>query len=65
MWTLRDLQAGDKPDEAGWQAFLAAAPGSGLTFTALDEAARWWWSRSIPRTPLSAGRAEGELAEAA
>jgi hypothetical protein len=53
------------PTEAGWQAFLAAAPGSGLTFTALDEAARWWWSRSIPRTLLSAGRAEGELAEAA
>jgi superfamily II DNA or RNA helicase len=53
------------PTESGWQAFLAAAPGSGITFTALDDAARWWWSRSIPRTLLSAGRAEGELAEAA
>ncbi|MDP2316561.1 MAG: SNF2-related protein [Pseudomonadota bacterium] len=42
------------PTEAGWQAFLAQAPGSGLKFGELAEAGRWWWGRTIPRNLLSA-----------
>ena len=42
------------PTEAGWQAFLAHAPASGLKFGELAEAGRWWWGRSIPRNLLSA-----------
>ncbi len=41
------------PSEAGWQAFLAQAPDSGLKFGELAEAGRWWWGRSIPRNLLS------------
>jgi hypothetical protein len=51
------------PTEAGWQAFLAQAPASGLKFGDLDAAGRWWWGRAIPRNLLSA--AEGEDEEAA
>ncbi len=46
------------PTEGGWQAFIDAAPGSGLKFGELAEAGRWWWGRSIPRNLLS-GEAEG------
>ena len=46
------------PTEAGWQAFLAQAPASGLKFGELAEAGRWWWGRSIPRNLLSADEGE-------
>ena len=49
------------PTEAGWRAYLDAAPTSGLKFGELDAAGRWWWGRGIPRNLLSAG--EGEDAE--
>ncbi|MFN7145507.1 MAG: helicase-related protein, partial [Myxococcota bacterium] len=42
------------PTDAGWQAFLAQAPGSGLKFGEIAEAGRWWWGRTIPRNLLSA-----------
>ncbi len=44
------------PTDAGWQAFLELAPTSELSFTQLEEAGLWWWSRRIPRTLLSAAR---------
>jgi hypothetical protein len=44
------------PTQAGWSTFLAMAPGSGLTFTQLSDAARYWWSAPIPRSLLSAGK---------
>ncbi len=50
------------PTEAGWRAFLAAAPGSGLKFGELAEAGRWWWGRAIPRNLLSGAEDEGENA---
>ena len=46
------------PTLAGWQAFLEAAPRSGLKFGALEEAGMYWWGRRIPRDLLSAGRKE-------
>ncbi|MCB9746737.1 MAG: DEAD/DEAH box helicase family protein [Alphaproteobacteria bacterium] len=42
--------------EAGWQRFLALAPDSGLKFTALDEAASWWWGQKLPRSLLADAR---------
>jgi hypothetical protein len=48
------------PTEAGWRAFLDAAPTSGLKFGELDAAGRWRWGRAIPRNLLS-GEGEGEL----
>ena len=46
--------------EAGWRHFLALAPESGLKFTALDEAASWWWGQKLPRSLLAdARRKEG------
>ena len=50
------------PTEAGWQAFLAQAPESGLKFGELAEAGRWWWGRTIPRNLLS-GEAEDEAGD--
>ncbi len=44
------------PTQSGWSTFLATAPGSGLTFTQLSDAARFWWSAPIPRTLLSANK---------
>ena len=41
------------PTDAGWRAFLDAAPASGLKFGELAEAGRWWWGRTIPRNLLS------------
>ncbi len=52
------------PTQGGWSTFLAMAPSSGLTFTQLSEAARFWWSSPIPRSLLSAGK-EGANAEMA
>jgi superfamily II DNA or RNA helicase len=43
------------PTDAGWRAFLDAAPASGLKFGDLAESGRWWWGRTIPRNLLSAG----------
>ncbi|MFZ5480631.1 MAG: SNF2-related protein [Myxococcota bacterium] len=48
------------PTEAGWQAFLAQAPASGLKFAELAEAGRWWWGRTIPRNLLSADEGKGD-----
>ncbi len=48
------------PTEAGWRAFLAAAPASGLKFGELSEAGRWWWGRAIPRNLLSGAEVDGE-----
>ena len=48
------------PTEAGWRAFLDAAPQSGLKCGELAEAGRWWWGRSIPRNLLSAEADGGE-----
>jgi superfamily II DNA or RNA helicase len=48
------------PTEAGWRAFLDAAPQSGLKFGELADAGRWWWGRSIPRNLLSADADGGE-----
>ncbi len=48
------------PTEAGWGAFLDAAPQSGVKFGELAEAGRWWWGRSIPRNLLSAEADGGE-----
>jgi len=44
------------PTQAGWSTFLAMAPGAGLTFTQLSDAARFWWSSPIPRNLLSTGK---------
>jgi superfamily II DNA or RNA helicase len=51
------------PTDAGWRAFLEAARVSTLKFGELQEAARYWWSRSVPRNLLSADGGEGEEAE--
>jgi hypothetical protein len=48
------------PTEAGWQAFLAQAPSSGLTFTELANAGKWWWGRNVPRNLLSGGAGDGD-----
>jgi superfamily II DNA or RNA helicase/predicted RNA methylase len=48
------------PTEAGWQAFLAQAPSSGLTFTELANAGKWWWGRNVPRNLLSGGGGDGD-----
>lgn len=48
------------PTEAGWRAYLAAAPGGGLKFGELAEAGRWWWGRAIPRNLRSGAEDEGE-----
>jgi superfamily II DNA or RNA helicase len=64
--TLRGNRAASPypPTDAGWRAFLAAGPDSGLSFSDLAAAGQYWWGRSIPRTLLSAGRnAEEEDAE--
>ena len=37
------------PTLAGWQRFLALAPSSEITFTALAQAGTYWWARRIPR----------------
>ena len=51
------------PTLAGWADFLTLAPASELKFTALDEAAQYWWGRRIPRDLLSSARkAAGEQA---
>lgn len=41
------------PTDEGWRTFLAQAPGAGLKWGELDETARWWWNRSIPRNLLT------------
>jgi hypothetical protein len=43
---------------AGWEEFLAKAPGSKLTFGEADQVARDWWGRPIPRTLFSEAAAE-------
>jgi hypothetical protein len=50
------------PTEAGWSAFLAQAPDSGLKFGDLAEAGRWWWGRTIPRNLLS-GEADDDAGD--
>ena len=42
------------PTLAGWQRFLELAPHAGEKFTALENAGRWWFGRSIPRNLLVA-----------
>ena len=39
------------PTSAGWTTFLAMAPSSGLTFTQLSEAARYWRRSARSSTP--------------
>jgi hypothetical protein len=53
------------PTEAGWQAFLANAPASGLKFGELQEAGKWWWNRLIPRNLLAAQQEDAEEEEEA
>ena len=50
------------PTQAGWVAFLEAAPRSGLKFGDLALAGSWWWGRTIPRNLLS-GTKEGDDAD--
>ena len=44
------------PTELGWRSFLSAAPAADLTFTQLQDVARYWWNRTIPRDLLSVNR---------
>lgn len=50
------------PTDAGWRAFLGAAPRSGLSWTPLDTAGRAWWGRGIPRNLLSGAEDAGREA---
>ena len=44
------------PTESGWRRYLELAPESGLKFSELQDAAWYWWRRSIPRDLLSAAK---------
>ena len=49
---------------AGWEDFLTLAPVSNVRFEALEQAAKFWWGRLIPRDLLSAVTPEQEAARA-